>query len=508
MSRPSAAHLVRRLASWQLAVIAAYSGLLGFAAAHHAYWSDETQAWLIARDSSLWDMFAHVLRYEGNPGLWHALLWAPAHLGAPMATLSVITAVIAVAGVGLLVYRSPFPAWARALLPFTYFAIFQYGVVARPYCLIPLVTCSVALTWRSRMAHPYRLVASLSLMSLIAVDGLLVAAALAAIHAFDVRHRWDAMAGAARRPQVRAAIAFAAVIALIVAILWPPADSSFNLMENFSAGKGLIRAPRMTAGAFAGVWLTVPVLAASLPFLYRRGQLRLFLLPTLLLLIFFVVKVGEPWQDGFLFYAWLLAMWIAWTADRANRHRSDQGWSLLASIALASVIAVQVYWSVSAVVNSTRLPYSSLPPAARYLEEQELTNGVVYGYGYYAFSVNAYLGHNIYANSTGGGNTTFYRWTTEQVSDEQASSVKNGVPDVVVISVHQVIGAKQLDVVPLPGYVRVAYFRGSLIWEDGVYEHDDLLIARRAGFRPDTAYGGECPAYCGPPTSSSSNGDG
>ena len=515
--------LRRRLGTWQIAVVATYVAVLAVAAAHHPYWSDETQAWLIAKDSSLWNMFAQVLRYEGNPGLWHLLLWLPAHLGAPMATLSVVTAVIAVAGVVLLVYRSPFPVWARATLPFTYFVFFQYGVVGRPYCLIPIATCCIALAWRDRMTRPYRLAAALTLMSLIAVDGLLVAAALAAVHAIDVRRAWPSLPDTTRRRQLRAALAFAAVIGLIVAILWPPADSSFNLMEKFVPGRAPGRAARLTAGAFAGVWLTVPVLAASLVFLYRRAQLRLFVLPALAVLIFFVVKIGEPWQDGFLFFPWLLAMWIAWSPDTARPADRGRAWSTLASRALgmralgtralgsgalACVIGVQLYWSAAAVVSSTRLPYSSLPLTAQYLVSQGLTSGVVYGYGFYAFSLNAYLGGNIFANMNGGGSSTFYPWTTEQLSNEQAAPVHAGVPEVVVISVHQVTGAQQFTVVPLPGYVRVAYFQGALIWEDGVYEHDDLLIARRADFHPNTAYGGSCPTYCGPPTSSSPSSDG
>ena len=498
---------MRRLGTWQIAVVAAYAAVLASAAAHHPFWSDETQAWLIAKDSSLWNMFAHVLRYEGNPGLWHLLLWVPAHLGAPMATLSVVTAVIAVAGVVLLVYRSPFPAWARATLPFTYFAFFQYGVVARPYCLIPVATCCIALAWRDRMTRPYRLAAALTLMSFIAVDGLLVAAALAAVHAFDARRVWPALAGTTRRRQLRAALVIAAVIGLIVAILWPPADSSFNLMEKFVPGAAPGRAARMTADSFAGVWLTVPVLLASLLFLRRRAQLRLFLLPAAAVLVFFVVKIGEPWQDGFLFFPWLLAMWIGWTPGPANAAGRGRRWSLLASGTLACVIVVQVYWSMAAVVSSTRVPYSSLPATAEYLQAQKLTGGVVYGYGFYAFTLNAYLGRNIYANLGSGSDATLYPWTTEQLSREQAASVDTGIPDVIVISVHQVAGRRRVPVVPLPGYLRVAYFQGALIWEDGVYEHDDLLIARRADFHPNVAYGGTCPTYCGPPTSTKETRD-
>lgn len=498
--------VLRRLATWQSAVMATYAGLLSFAIAQHAYWADEVQAWLIAKDASFWDMFAHVMRYEGNPGLWHLLLWVPARVGAPMVTLSVVTAVIAIAGVALLVYRSPFPAWARALLPFTYFLFFQYGVIARPYCLLPLATCAIALTWEQRMARPYRLAAALTLMSFIAVDGLLVAAALAAVHAMAVWRSWAILPAADRKRQLRAGLGIAMVFALIVAILWPPPDSSFNIVETFAL-RHATRVLTMPAGAFAGAWLTVPVLAASAFFLHARGQLRLFIFPAVAVLIFFVAKVGEPWQDGFLFFPWLLAMWIAWTSVPLRSRAVQRRWSLVASGVLACVIGVQVYWAAAAVISSTRLPYSSLPATAAYLQAQGLTNGVVYGYGFHGFLVNGYTGRNIFANMNAGGSPDFYPWTTDQKRHETPASVGAGIPDVVVIAVQQVTTRRQVPVVPLPGYVRVAYFSGSLIWEDGVYERDDLLIARRADFRPHTAYGGTCPTYCGPPTSSSATND-
>ena len=495
--------MLRRIATWQSAVVATFAGLLAFGDAHHAYWADEVQAWLIAKDSSVWNMFAHVLRYEGNPGLWHLLLWVPAHLGAPMATLSVITAIAALAGVVLLVYRSPFPAWARALLPFAYFVCFQGGVVARPYCLLPLATCAIALTWPDRMTRPHRLVAALVLMSFVAADGFLVSAALGAIQVLDLRRAWSALSVRARRRHVGALFVFACAMALVVAILLPPPDASFNMSNPVTPASATGLVVQMTTGAIAGVWLTGPVLMVSMVFLRRRGQLRLFAVPVVLVLAFMVWKIGEPWQQGFIFFPWLLAMWMAWDAAPATRSISDGRWSREARIALACVIAVQAYWSVAAFATSTRVSYSALPAATAYLEAQGLSRGVVYGYFFHAFLVNGFAGRNIFANMNGGRPPDFYPWTTEELSRESAASTVNaGVPDVVVITVQHYVGLDNNRIVPLPGYVRVGYFEGSIIWKDGIYEQDNILIARRADFRPHTAFGGTCPINCGPPTAS------
>jgi hypothetical protein len=63
----------------------------GFTLSYHEKWADEAQAWLIARDLSLWRIFSYELRYEGSPGLWHLILWIAQHaLDAPYAALGPI----------------------------------------------------------------------------------------------------------------------------------------------------------------------------------------------------------------------------------------------------------------------------------------------------------------------------------------------------------------------------------------------------------------------------------
>ena len=56
-----------------------YSGVVLFTLGHHEKWSDEAQAWLIARDLDLKTIWFHELRYEGSPGLWHTILWVAQH---------------------------------------------------------------------------------------------------------------------------------------------------------------------------------------------------------------------------------------------------------------------------------------------------------------------------------------------------------------------------------------------------------------------------------------------
>src|SRR3974377_1671788 len=74
-----------------------------FSLQDHEKWSDEAQAWLIARDLGLKTIWFHELRYEGHPGLWHTILWVASHVfHAPYGAIGYISVAFAIAGVALL----------------------------------------------------------------------------------------------------------------------------------------------------------------------------------------------------------------------------------------------------------------------------------------------------------------------------------------------------------------------------------------------------------------------
>ena len=64
-----------------------FAAMLAIVGPRHEPWFDEGQAWLLARDATLWDLLAHRVRYEGTPGLWHAILWLFSHAGMPFRLL-------------------------------------------------------------------------------------------------------------------------------------------------------------------------------------------------------------------------------------------------------------------------------------------------------------------------------------------------------------------------------------------------------------------------------------
>ncbi len=142
---------------------------------YHEKWADEAQAWLIARDLDLRTIWFHELRYEGSPGLWHTILWVAQHVfHAKYDAIGYIGMAGATAGVALLIFKAPFPRLIRWPLAFTYFMVYQYAVIARPYTLLPLLAFAAAILFKD-IRHPERMTIVLVLLANLSVHGTILA---------------------------------------------------------------------------------------------------------------------------------------------------------------------------------------------------------------------------------------------------------------------------------------------------------------------------------------------
>ena len=93
---------------------------------------------LAANSPSLWSLWLK-LKYEGHPGLWHALVWLITRFTSNPLWMQVLHIGLAL-GVWIIVYRwSPFSRLEKILLPLSYFLFWQYFVVSRSYVLIALI---------------------------------------------------------------------------------------------------------------------------------------------------------------------------------------------------------------------------------------------------------------------------------------------------------------------------------------------------------------------------------
>jgi hypothetical protein len=457
---------------WQLVTMAVLIGLLSITGWRHEPWFDEAQAWLIARDDGLWNLLSERMRHEGSTPLWHLLLIAPARMGAPYRTLAVISGVATVAGSWLLLRRAPFPAPIRAAFPFTYFVLYQYGVVARSYCLLAPLLFAAAAAFPDRRDHPWRWTLPLVGVALTCVHGLIIAMCWEGWRAAELRAEWSRTGQRERRRRRRPSILMAVVAVLAIAELWPSSDT-------VGGGSWRVDVSAVSALLSGGPLSILQIVAsgaiiASLPHLRRRGALALFAIPGSALLLFFLGRYFSPWHAGVVLLLWIASLWIAQerpplpgTSVRDPR----PPWT-----AVGVVVLCQLTWTMTSVAFDLTHAYSGAPALAAYIRENHLEHRID-AWGRWIVAVHPYFHDVVIANYNGGHGPAFDPWSRAHEPLPRAlDRVVADHRDAVVVSVE----ARHPVRVPcLPGYRLDRVLEGHVFVGDHPLESETYVVFRR-----------------------------
>jgi hypothetical protein len=480
-----------------------YASLLALVICHHEPWSDEAQAWLMARDLSPFELFVRYLRYEGTPGLWHLLLMGPAKLGLPYGAMSILAGLIATGGILLFLMRARVPFVLRLLLPFSFILLYQYAVVARSYVLLPLLLFAIATIYRDRGRRIWLFTLLLCLLANANLHGMLIALSLALIYTLEACRQWRALETAARRRHVAALAVFGAIISLLVLQLFPPSDLAFatGLRPNIpDCMISQVKEFWPDSLSLHGVpWLSIPILAVSLVWFWRHRTLWEYVLPITGLLLLFALKHEEMWHQGMLFVLWVFAVWLGCERQSLGVCRGGARLRFLDKLfpVVATLVAViQIGWSALTIHCDLTGPYSGSRQAAAYIKANNLQSKTIFVTGYHCAALLPYFQDNIFANFNDGRKPAFWWWSTNNPLIEERrwwvgnlpqimEDIRSRKPEVVIVSL--VRFAKRL-VIPLTGYVRVADCDGSLYWKGRRYQNATFLILWREDAElPDVA---------------------
>ena len=116
-----------------MSVIYFMASLIGIL--HHELWLDESQHWLLARDSSSLADLIENTRYEGHPILWNVLLFAITRLTLNPFWMQFLHILFSTAVVVLFLKKAPFSWLFKSLFIFGYFIFFEYNLISRNYIL-------------------------------------------------------------------------------------------------------------------------------------------------------------------------------------------------------------------------------------------------------------------------------------------------------------------------------------------------------------------------------------
>jgi len=434
--------------------LASYALLVAFTIPRHEPWADEAQSWLLARDSSLVHLWGTLLHYEGTPGLWQTLLHLLMRLGLGYSAYSVVSGVLGLVAAYLILRYAPLPLFIRILLPFTYFLCYQYAVIARSYALIAPLLFGIAALYpqAERRAWPMTL--------------LLIALAGVSVHGFLISICIWITVYIRKRLSV-AALAYGLALVFFLASSWPAKDVAFA--EHRSLGNLHLLPQVLKAGlaaAFAGHWIpSLALIALSAPLLWRGGGWLFFALASAALFLFGTIVYAQLWHFGILFLVWLFALWISAYKTRLGAP---------ALVALLAAIAVQCYWTASAVRYDWVQTYSGSRAAAAYFGPAP---GEIYAIGYSTVAVQPYFPSNIYSDYQTGA---YWDWSRRNTANDPAALVASRRRAQVLVGYKNLAEKQQwTGLLALLGYSLTRHFDGATFWQTRIFEMESFDLYRQ-----------------------------
>lgn len=387
----------------------AYMAVVAVVMYFHEPWFDEAQSWLIARDSSFADLLTLRPHYEGHPPLWTLLLSIPAKTGVPYEIgLKGVQFLCAALLGGWLIFRAPFNRLTIALLPFTYFICFQYGVTARPYALLCVSLLMVAHYWKyadSKPSNTWKLVLSLVLMCAISAYGIAIAAGFAlawvvrSVQIAGIKNAVCKIFSNINRLLGWILLAFVGFAS--VACIWPAANA-FGSRATFSGNSHLIQflyfifvvPSESMFTAFAGdvslrrmslgilptiicVLISILIWAFAICIAKRRKMLVSLILPYLTFAII-ATQYFTLHHAGIVFVFFIAQLWMCVANKPLNfditlANKLSNKCAFTQSI-IVILLAPSLIWNIFACVNDIRFDYSGSRALAQFIQRNHAEN--------------------------------------------------------------------------------------------------------------------------------------
>lgn len=478
--------LARRKAAgfgWlEAAVLGLYAALVGWLTCFHEPWADEAQSWLIARDSSLGEIFFKRLHYEGTPGLWHLFLWLCARLHLSYTAMHWATASIGVGAVYVLLRYAPFPTVVRVMLPFSIALAYQTSIVARSYSFVPILVFLICIEITAGRRRPFLFALWTGLLANTALIGFLLAVSLVPLYLLKPYAR---IASVEAKRLWKPAVLLAGFLLFAIYTAVPAPDCSFGRAVGLTSRPAIARVlsaitriPLPRPGPVQASGVVPETLPPTPPYAYQRMLIQLdrhfapnsrgdilvragvslastaffpISSSNLLALLFYGVLIAWLWRQKSLVYllpsgvvlcggyligfneqhtsvlwaALSACLWMAWAGmPPGERTKLDSAFVLV----LAVVLLEQIAWTGFAAVYDTRSAFDGSVAAAKFLEPLE-GRYTVFGYGPFSVSVQPYAEHNVYGNQR----STYWPWSSLVDPDHEITRTLEQRPAYVLV---------------------------------------------------------------------------
>ena len=441
-----------------------YSITVALAIRFHEPWADEAQAWQLARNLSLYDLFHTYIRYEGTPGLWYVLLRFFIRFHVSYTGLHWICGAVATASVGLLIFYAPIPRYLRLSLPFTYFLLFQYAVVARSYVLVPGLLFLVALFWYRNSLAVWVL---LGILMNVSLHAAVIAGGLAVVFAIEYAQSGERREQAGKQAFFSGMLVCGLMAAFAIWTVLPPHDVDLSRVRGDSR-EFIWSGMASLVGGVCQPWpLSLIFWGLFGVWLFRSGR-GLLLLPIALFAALSGALYANWWHMGLLIPLTITLLWIACEGGACDR----PGYRPVI-VAMVTLCITQVGWSAYALHYDYKFNYSPDRETAAFLRPLVQRGGAIaitdtaQPRGNQAFDgvgILPYFDHNIYVNQP----DPFWSWSSTNPTERQFAAALANRPAVALVEVRiyrgkTLPGAGDPRIAPIlaAGYKLVQQFCGG-----------------------------------------------
>jgi hypothetical protein len=420
-----------RWPEWTTMVL--YAGMVAFAIPYHEPWADEAQAWQLARTLPLVTLFQKYIRYEGSPGLWHFLLWILNRAHVSYTGMHWICGAIAVAGISILVLKSPFPRYLKLSLPFTYFLIFQYAVVARNYVLVPVMLFMIAFRWKK---SPAAIALLLGLLANVALHAAMISGGLAVVYAIERMRDGDFEHRDKRRKLLLSTAILLFFYAFAIWTAWPPHDLVLARVRGESRSFTTNAIVSLVWGV-CEPWPLSILFWIALGLCFRARRSTFYLLPLLFFGCFSGIVYAAWWHAGLVIPLVICLLWITWP----TRGRTISRYETISRVAMIFMAGTQILWSAYVLAYDHSQAYSPDLAASKFLQPLVRDGAQIavtyleqpWSHSFDAVGILPYFDHNIYMNLP----NSFWSWSANDPTEDLFTAALSAQPRIVVVETHK-----------------------------------------------------------------------
>ncbi len=398
---------------------------------YHEIWRDEGQAWLIARDSSIFQLFS-VLKHEGHPALWYLILMPFAKSGLPVVCVNYISWFFNVLAIILIALRSPFQPVTKTVFLVSPMFLYWLPVISRSYSPLNFLIILLALLYENRKKHPivYGIVLFLMINFHVIIAGLVGAALLVGI--YDVIQEYKANRKVCKAEAAGIGIGILGCLLMVLQLAGSPNTGNWDISIVFDPNLFTERICSTACTLFSTMSVTQQkVLGGGVLIISFVIFLDLCFSREWKMMLYYALGIGFVWYILFFVLAggnkmyillsvMIFILWCRKKNDKVNdKEDGKQGvWrkKIMESLLVIVMIISGIGGFPNAIVNDIRESFSAGEQTAEYLQQVYKEGDVIIIIdNAYEAAVTAHLDRDVKVWDIADGEfRKFPLWSTER----------------------------------------------------------------------------------------------